>query len=254
MTQSNRPAPPSVADLFKEYLNRQVEAQAEGLGYPEPAEGAVPHEAVPVQPVDPALAWKDNLASVKLLGAKASFEVPPDWPALVSGQEPAVALAFALGNFPQLVRNLHPLLSGEALALRDAGAPVNAPGLAEWAGAQREAPQRLLAAGALRLARQFEQAERLLAEDGPAAWQAVRANEQAALAWHAGQHEKALAMWQAQEESVPVLFNRGMAALFLGQTELAANALTQALAGLAETSAWYHLAALYLALARQMTR
>src|SRR5262245_10793423 len=136
MTQSNRPATPSVADLFKDYLHRQVEAQAEGLGYPETTGNAVPHEAVPVQPVDPALAWRDALASARFIGApKTSFEVPPEWPALVSGQEPAVALAFALGNFPQLVRNLYPLLSGEALALRDAGARVSSPALAAWASA-----------------------------------------------------------------------------------------------------------------------
>src|SRR5262249_22277411 len=156
----------SVADLFKDYLNRQVEAQAEGLGYPETTASAVPHEAVPVQPVDPALAWRDALACAKFLGApKATFEVPPEWPALVGGQEPAVALAFALGNCPQLVRNLHPLLSGEALALRDAGTAASAPALAGWASAQREAPQRLLAAGVLRLARDFDQAEALLAAE-----------------------------------------------------------------------------------------
>jgi hypothetical protein len=250
MTQSNRPAPPSVADLFKQYLNRQAEAQAEGLGYPEPAEDAVPHEAVPVQPVDPALAWKDALACGRLLGPKASFEVPPDWPALVSGQDPAVALAFALGNFPQLVRNLHPLLSAEALALRDAGTSVNVPGLLEWAGTQHDAHERLLAAGALRLARQFDRAEALLADAVPAAWQACRDNERAALAWHRGQGDRALELWQAQEPTVPVLFNRGMAALFLGQTTLAVESLGKVVEELPETSAWHHLAALYLALAQ----
>jgi hypothetical protein len=56
-------------------------------------------------------------------------------------------------------------------------------------------------------------------------------------------------MWQAQEPSIPVLFNRGMAALFLGQTEAAQEALRQAAAGLPETSAWHHLARLYLTLA-----
>jgi hypothetical protein len=56
-------------------------------------------------------------------------------------------------------------------------------------------------------------------------------------------------LWQAQEASVPVLFNRGMAALFLGRAAQAREPLTQAVAGLPETSAWHHLAQLYLALA-----
>src|SRR4051812_40417925 len=108
MTTANegRPSVPSVSDLFASYLRKQIDAHAAGLGQAEDALGdAVPHEAVPVQPVDPALAWNDSLACARLLSpAKAAFEVPPEWPPLVARQEPAVALAFALGNFPQLVR------------------------------------------------------------------------------------------------------------------------------------------------------
>jgi len=76
-----------------------------------------------------------------------------------------------------------------------------------------------------------------------------RANEEAALAWHRGQAEAASKMWQAQEASIPVLFNRGMAALVLEQTAAAQEALQQAVARLPETSSWHHLARLYLTLA-----
>jgi hypothetical protein len=259
-----RQTPQSLADLFTQYLKRQTEAQAEGLGFAEVDGQVVPHEAVPVQPVDPRLAWDDSLAAVRHFPAtplggegrvrRERWQAPPDWPALVAAHEPAVALAFCVGNFPQLVRNLHPLLSGGDLsALRPtASRPVSAPSsLLEWANATHGYPQVLLAAGVLRLARRFEEAEQLLRSTDkiPAAWQPVRANEEAALAWHRGQSEEALALWQTQKASVPVLFNRGMASLFLGHTAEARVALAEAVAQLPDTSAWHHLGHLYLALA-----
>ena len=56
-------------------------------------------------------------------------------------------------------------------------------------------------------------------------------------------------LWQQQEPSVPVLFNRGMASLFLGQVSEAKAALTAAVNQLPEADAWHHLCRLYLALA-----
>jgi hypothetical protein len=75
------------------------------------------------------------------------------------------------------------------------------------------------------------------------------ATARAALAWHRGEWGRALQMWQDLPDSVPVLFNRGMALLFLGQPARAREALQKASADLPETSAWHHLAQLYLALA-----
>jgi tetratricopeptide (TPR) repeat protein len=254
-----------LSDLFTRYLRRQAEAHAQGLGYAEPAGEVVPHEAVPVQPVDPQRAWDDALAVVRHFPAAAlpADLTAPDWPALVLVQEPAVALAFCLGNFPQLVRNLHPLLAGDLPALRQAPPPAvrgpsssplrvgPAPALVEWAAHSRGYPQVLLAAGLLRLTHRFAEAQELLrrAGEAPAPWRAVRANEEAALAWHAGRAEEALALWREQEASVPVHFNRGMAALFLGQPAAARPALAQAVAALPESSAWHHLGHLYLTLA-----
>jgi tetratricopeptide (TPR) repeat protein len=256
MTRTNepagRPAPLSVAELFAQCLHRQIDAHAQGLGYPEATDEAVPHEAVPVQPVDPLLAWKDAVAVATLLvpAAKVKWAVPAEWPALVAQQEPAVALAFCLGNYPQLVRNLHPLLTREPAALRHVSAQALAqPGLSEWARKPLDGPNRLLAAGVLRLARQLDQAEAMLAETPPEGWQAVHANEVAALAWHRGQAEKALELWQRAPESGPVLLNRGMAALFLGRPVEAVESLRHAVALLPESSAWHHLGQLYLALA-----
>src|SRR5579859_4533526 len=113
--QSAGQTPDSLANLFTRYLQRQITAQADGLAILDPDGQALPHEAVPVQPVDPRLAWEDALAVVRHFlkgGDKARWSVPPEWTALVAGQEPAIALAFCLGNFPQMVRNLQPLLGG----------------------------------------------------------------------------------------------------------------------------------------------
>ena len=145
---ADRATPPALAELFAEYLKGQTAAQAVGLGFAEPDGEVEPYESVPVQPVDPALAWTDALAVAgHFQTAKTNWTTPPDWPVLVAAQEPAVALTFSLGNFPQMVRNLHPLLAGGDLtALRDGpvrGAP--APGLVEWARTQAGYPQTLLA-------------------------------------------------------------------------------------------------------------
>jgi tetratricopeptide (TPR) repeat protein len=159
-------------------------------------------------------------------------------------------VAFCLGNYPQSVRNLHPLLKGDPAELRVTPLrPVTAPALVEWAWRTRTAPQALLAAGVLRLAGYFDDAQGVLAAaEVPPHWQAVRDNEQAALTWHRGQTQEALQQWQTQEPSVPVLFNRGMALLFLGRAHDALAALNDAVQQLPETSAWHHLGQLYLAL------
>jgi tetratricopeptide (TPR) repeat protein len=242
----------SLSELFADYLHGQAAAQAEGLGFAEPSGEVEPFEAVPVQPVDPKQAWADALAVADHFpGARAVWITPLDWPAMVAAQEPAVALAFCLGNYPQMVRNLHPLLvGGDLAALRSGPAHApSAPALVEWARARGGYPETLLAAGVLRLARQFDEAEELLRRKPPAEWQAAHANEEASLAWHRGRAEEAATMWQKQPDSAPVLFNRGMAALFLGDAATAGEALTKATAALPETSAWHHLGRLYLALA-----
>jgi tetratricopeptide (TPR) repeat protein len=250
--------PRSLTALFRQYLHRQMAAQAEGLGLADPDGQVVPYEAVPMQPVDPRLAWEDALAVVRFsqapsAGAGNPIPAPPDWPSLVAAQEPAIALAFCIGNFPQMVRNVQPLLAGGDLsALRRVPTrPVSvSPTLLQWASTTRGYPQLFVAAGILRLARRFKEACDIFVSnrEAPAGWQALRANEEAALAWHRGNAEEALALWQAQKTSLPVLFNRGMATLFLGRATEARTALNRAVAQLPETSAWFHLGQLYLAL------
>ncbi len=253
------PTQPPLPDLLARYLARQASAHEEGLGLADLGEEVVPFDAVPVQPIEPRLAWTEAVAVLRALdlpGDARIGPVPPDWPALVAGHEPEIALPFCLGNFPQMVRHLPALLHHPNLAAPRVAAARAVPvaGLEEWAACvtrSKDCPQSLLAAAVLRLARQFDAATRLLGglKDVPAAWQGTMANEQAALAWHRGDTDEAVASWQAQAESVPVHFNRGMAALFLGGAAEARASLARAAAGLPEDGAWHHLARLYLALA-----
>lgn len=250
------PTPPTLSDLFARYLQSGLASAA-----PEQTVGeVVPFEMAPTQPVDPRPAWHEALAAARwfpLAGEPLTLAAPPEWPALVALPEPMHAVAFCLGNYPQLVRSLQTLLTADDLgSLRPTGGrPLEEPALLARAEAlvrQRQVPEALLALGALRLARQYDQAAALwqtCRAAVPEAWHAVCANEEAALAWHRGEADAALAAWQAQPESVPVLFNRGLALLFLGQQEKARAPLTRAADHLPEECSWHHLARLYLALA-----
>lgn len=252
--------PPSLSDLLGQYLHEQTKAHERGLGFPDAGDEVVPYDAVPVQATDPRTAWEEALTALRLLGGVGSVgkvAPPPEWTSVLAAQEPATGLAFAAGNFPQLVRDLGRLMQGEGQAppRPPAGRPVEAAALVEWATAQARTgrfPEVLLAVGLLRLARQYDRAAELLREhraNVPEAWQAACANEEAALAWHQGRFEEAEASWQAQPESAPVWFNRGVAALFAGRAAEARAALNRAVALLPEADAWHHLGRLYLALA-----
>jgi hypothetical protein len=249
------PTPPPLAQLFAQYLQGRTAAHAAGVAGTDLGGEVVPFDVAAVQPVDPALAWTEALAVVRYFQpAVAAPAVPPEWPALVAAQEPAAALAFCAGNFPQLIRNLQPLLHAGALAELQPTAvrPLALPDLAEWAARQKPLPQALLAVGVLRLARQFDAAADLLRSRRPSLpqeWQAAWANEEAALAWHRGAADEAAARWQAEATSVPVLFNRGLAALFRDRPAEARPWLSQAVAQLPEDGGWHHLGCLYLALA-----
>src|SRR3954467_1931845 len=156
------PVQPKLGDLLARYLERQAEAHAAGVAT-ETGE-VTAYEAGPVQPIDPKLAWDQARTALACEGPPVQTKAPPQWSALVASHEPAVALAFCAGNFPQLVRNFHMILQhADLTALRPVpGRPVAAPELTEWAGevaAKKQVPQMLLALGALRLAKQFGEAE-----------------------------------------------------------------------------------------------
>lgn len=257
------PVQPKLDELLTGYLQRKAGDHAAGLVTFDPAAEAevVLHEAGPVQPIDAKLAWVESLVVagfyVPFVDSRL-WRAPPNWPSLVSGHEPVVALACALGNFPQLVRHFHTLLQAPNLGqLRPlAGRAASVSMLLDWVrevARQVQFPQLLLGLGALRLAKHFEEADKIIqAQDADVKpeWRTAWENEKAALAWHRGQHQAARELWHKLEPIAPVLFNRGMADLFLDEPAAAQGALTQAVAILPDDGAWHHLGRLYLTLAQ----
>lgn len=263
---SKNPVQPSLADLMARYLSRQVEVVTAGLAIRETGE-VVPFEAAPAQPIEPRLAWTEAQVALRFFQPSApsplkkdkadAIKAPSDWPGLVANQEPAMALPFCVGNYPQQVRNLHPLLHATALRKllprQDQQAP--SPDLLNWAqetARKNHYPDALMAVGTLRLARHFDAAASVLVsleKEVPEKWRSALLNEKAALAWQRGECEEAAILWQCLPDSAPVLFNRGMAALFLGHSAQGRSLLLEAIKHLPDSSAWHHLGRLYLTLA-----
>ena len=255
------PVQPKLADLLAGYLNRQAQAPASA-----DADGeVVPYDAGPVHPVDSRLAWDETLVVARGYDPKlqsATFQAPPGWAGLVAGHETEVALACALGNFPQMVRHFHTILQCRNLAqLRPGRSPIrpgSAPAVVSWARqiaskGVSEMPQLLAALGTLRLAKEFAEAENLVQTHDaqvPVGSRTAWDNERAALAWHRGQGQQASDIWQSLEPTAIVLFNRGMADLFLERPTEAQASLKAAVAQLPEEGAWHHLGRLYLTLAQ----
>jgi tetratricopeptide (TPR) repeat protein len=255
------PVQPALTELLERYLKQQASDQALGLAPGEAAGEVLPFEAASPRPIDPRLAWDGALAVLGYLNAAfqaKTWTVPLDWATIVASQPAQASVAFCFGNFPQLVHSLQPLLAATDLStLRPDGTPASvSAGDPKDVGQRESFPQVLQTLGLLRLTRRFEQATRLIEArraDAPGEWQAAWANEQAALAWHRGQSQEAVQLWQSLAPTAPILFNRGMAALFTDRTADARSLLSQALALIPENDPWHYLSQLYLALA-QMRR
>jgi hypothetical protein len=257
-----KPAQPKLADLLVGYLNRQADGSSTAVE----AE-VVPYEAGPVHPVDAKLAWDETLLVARCFAPDLNtqnWKTPPGWASLVAAHEPVVAVACALGNFPQMVRHFHTILQSRNLGMLRPGSgssrPTAVPALVEWArqfaqnaGGSGQYLEMLTALGTLRLAKEFAEAERLFQEYDagvPSCWRTAWDNEKAALAWHRGQSEEASDLWHKLEPTAVIQFNRGMADLFLDRPTQAQISLKAAVAELPEKGAWHHLGRLYLILAQ----
>jgi len=249
--------PPTIAELTAGFLNRPADAEA--LAAAADAIGEVqPHEVSVGFRAEPGLAWRGSLEVLAAFGLSTSpIPAPGDWGSLVVRQESVAALPFALGNYPQRVRDLDTLVRSDDvtnLLPQSVDAAAASTGLLKWGTRHLqsgELPHALIAAANYRAARDFDRANEALKGLKSAVgtgWDAVLANEEAALLWHRGEYAKAADLWDTLPDSAPVQFNRGMASLFLGRPG-AAEHLRAAVAGLPETSAWHHLANLYLTLA-----
>ncbi len=160
----------------------------------------------------------------------------------------------AAGNYPQLMRDLPGLLQADNLAdlLQVPMSADEVPGLASWAAqlAKTSFSARMLAAGVLRFAGQFQVASALLQEELnlAALHYQVLQNERAALAWSQGNRAPAVQLWRKLPRSSFSQFNLGMATLFEKPSE-ALPLLQAAVNLLAEEDPWRHLAGIYLAIA-----
>jgi tetratricopeptide (TPR) repeat protein len=256
--QSNTGGQPALAELLGRYLPEQASAHAAGMAFANATGDVVPHDSVAAQPVDPRLAWDGACAAIRCLNPQAdlrSWKVPVDWPSLVAGQESVTVLPFSVGNFPQMVRNLPELFDAAALTVGRTPSALVTPSndVLAWAeDGSKRGPHPLLAAAVLRMIGQYDRAERILDRAQrtlTGEWKAALANERAALAFQRGRQDEAKANWEAEQESAPILFNRGLVALVSGRRTDAQALLRKAVAMLPESDAWHHLGRLYLALA-----
>lgn len=242
---ANTSAQPTLEDLMVRFLAARSDAATAAV---EPGEGEVePYEVAAGFRVDPRAAWTDATALFTTGGqapASPVVPLPNDWATLVNQPVVAFAVPMAAGNFPQRVRDLHPLLTRfNPAELRPAINQQPLPGLIgmrSWI-AKNATTQPVFAAGLARLIGDYDTADTLI----PAA----DANERAALLWQRGRCEEALAVWSGLPETPVALFNHGMALLFLGRIAEAKSVLARAIAAIPETSNWNALARLYLAVA-----
>jgi len=184
--------------------------------------------------------------------------VPGDWGRLIVRQESVAALPFAIGNYPQRVRELGALIqTGDLNSLLTKNVEVEEASkpLVDWCKKQVDAgtmPQAMIAASLYRVSGDLAKAGdalESLAKKAPFEWTTTLENERAALMWESGKFAEARALWNSLPDTNPVIFNRGMASLFMGEPKSAIVQFGKLADQLPETSAWHHLASLYLALA-----
>lgn len=245
-TNSNPTAQPTIEALMVRFLASRSDAAAAAV---ETGESEVePHEVAAGFRVDPRAAWLDATAPTTFGGnaPPPAAQLPTEWASLVGQPAAAFAVPMAAGHFPQRVKDLQPLLAKfNPAELRPSGIQPSLPGLAglrSWV-AKSSASHPRVAAGIARTLGDFDTAEKLLDGVGGAE------NDRAALLWQRGKCNEALAAWDAAAESPAVLFNRGMARLFLGQIAEARPMLQKATEAIPEASGWHALARLYLAVA-----
>ncbi len=255
---------PQLSQLLEQFIRQQAAAPRSDPAEHE-GEVALFEAAAGVQLVDAGAAFKealeavDHLADGQVQFGPESGKPPVEWAGLLRGQEVGVALPFCLGNFPQMIRSLSPFWNDTDLTHRRPS-PVRSFPLegtlerGQKALADGKPAEALLAAALLRTAQQFEQAGELLdsvGQKGPYTLKSLLLNEEAALAWHRGEHARAAELWAGhpRQDSPVIQFNRGLAALFANDREAARGFLNIAADVLPERSSWRHLAKLYLTLA-----
>lgn len=247
---------PMLSDLMAAYLRRLAANPQAGL-ISGAAREVEPYDAVPTQVLDPVQTWNEATLAVRTHGLDVPTDSPTIWPSIVFAAESCTAVPMAVGQFPQSVRDLSQL--ARSLEGNSKPQPVLPPqaidGLDSWISENSDSASwtdQCLAAGVARQARRFDDSIRLLKSVEKSAGRksaALIANELASTHWQRGERGEAIKIWDSLPDSVPVLFNRGMAALFTGDRKRAQASLSTAIAALDDSTGWRHLARLYLALA-----
>jgi len=254
---------PHLNELFAEYLRRYV---AEPQSHQAVAESEVePHQAATLTVTDARRALKDATAVANWLldkksaGAFQNLQMPPGWQNLVRDQESILAVPLCLGNYPQMLRDVGPLLVEDSPSvlvpqLVPSAAMTDVTAWGETMLQRGQHAESLLAAAVLRICSQHETAATLFSRivtAAPKAWDALLRNEQAALAWSAGDRKRAAELWAVHPlaDSPPILLNKGLVALVDGDLGKAKTLLSQAVAKLPDESAWHHLGQLYVTFA-----
>jgi hypothetical protein len=252
-------------ELFLNYLKqRSAVATTEPIARESEVE---PHQAAVLAVVDSRQAFSDALAAAEwLLGRQGTsvlrdIQMPPGWDSLVHQHDSVVAVPFCMGYYPQMLRDVSPILAKRrpSSLLTGTAKPQPMNDVVAWGTSmlrKQKWAEALVAAAALRMCGQSNAARDMLDQirkSAAVAWNAVLLNEEAALAWAGGDLRKAGDLWakHPQADMPPILFNRGLVALFTDRPRDAESLLRQAADKLPETSAWHHLGQLYLALARK---
>jgi tetratricopeptide (TPR) repeat protein len=238
---------PSLNDLMTRFLAAQPTSG-------EPAGDVVPHEVLTAFRVDARTAWAEAKDAASFFGAgKADLAATPEWPAVVMWAE-AIAVPIAIGNYPQLARDVGKLIAFD-LSPATAANEADFPALNRWAAKETKSASpvsRLIAAAMFRLLGRFDDAAGILADAKMVCtdpWASLHANETAALAFARGNYSAAMKLWDALPDSPAAAFNRGLARLALGRRDEARTHLEIAADGLPADSSWADLAKLYLAVA-----
>lgn len=232
--------PPTLTELLTRYLAQRSDAASTAAVESNSLE-VEPYESASGFRTDPRTAWQ--AATFLLPAASQLHPLPPEWPQLVHWPATLAAIPCALGEFPQRLRQLQPLLQPAPLSrlLPSTDAPP-LPGFAHLrAWIQQHPAPNPLAAALARLLHDWDDAERLLP--------AGELNERAALLWSRGYAHDALHLWNQADERPHTLFNRALARLFLDQPRDALPLFQQAAALWGADHPWHPLASLYAAIA-----
>ncbi len=228
---------PSLADL----TSRSMAARAATVAPSDDSGEVEPHEVLAGIRIDAAAAWVDAQLPLLLLGVTTGAKpAPADWSSFVEWNSGRIGIPMAAGHFPQRLRDVSGLFAAD-LADAPTSKAAGFASLKAWIDRNRSGDDvgvALLAAG---LARELGDARSMDRGTTPA-----ELNECAADLWCSGDREAALAIWESMPASPVASFNLGMANLMLGHPARAQGHLSRAVAGLSESSAWKHLASLYV--------